>query len=214
MNIGFYGHSNCAYRGKGSYLDLVADRFKANIVNTGAKQGSEERILRELKQSRNIDVAIVVHSFAGCLYLPGCDRDIAIQIATHDRADYLFKPFDHIENPKFVAKFKDGDRFYDSIMHYKQFYYEADNQYDRFTGAALQIDQYLKSKNITTIHITERNRFPSWLKFQHGVIDENNITEDFKTYAVKRPFFANCITEEGNYIISNKIISLLEQCGL
>lgn len=213
MNIGFYGHSNCAYRGKGSYIDIVANHFKAKVANIGVKQGSEERILHELKRTSKLDVAVIVHSYSSCLYLPGCDRDVALSAMTANRAEYVFKAFDRTETPKFVDRFKDGGSFYDYVLIYKRFFYDPDTQYDRFTGSALQIDQYLKSKNIATVHITERNRFPGWLKFQHGVVDENNITEDFKIHAVRQPFFANCITEEGNYIVSQKLISLIDKCG-
>lgn len=214
MNIGFYGHSNVAYKGPGSYLNIVADHFGANIVSTGVKQGSEERILHELKRTRKLDVAVVVHSYASCLYLPDCDRDVALSMMSPNRADYLFKDFDHQENPLFVRKFKSGEFFYECITQYKQYLYNPDVQHDRFVGAALQIDQYLKAKNITTVHILERHRFPAWFQIQHGYIDMDNIVEDFKTHVAKRPFFYNCITEEGNYIVGNKLIDILTKCGL
>ena len=50
MNIGFYGHSNCAYSSPDSFLDIVANRLGANLVSKGVKQGSQERILFDLKK--------------------------------------------------------------------------------------------------------------------------------------------------------------------
>ena len=79
MKIGFYGHSDCAYLSNDSFLNIVANALDATIVNIGVRQGSEERILYELKKTRSLDVAIIFHSSPSYLFLPGCDRDFDLK---------------------------------------------------------------------------------------------------------------------------------------
>ena len=129
MKIGFYGHSNCAYLSKDSFLNLFAEHLNAEIVNTGARQGSEERILYELKKTRSLDLAIIFHSSPSYLFLPGCDRDFDLKsIEAH--ASYIWQTEEiqqiktswewHTEqHEKFVKKFKDLDNFINVITNYK-----------------------------------------------------------------------------------------------
>jgi hypothetical protein len=77
-NVGFYGHSSCAYRAEDSFLDILSNRLNFKIKNIGVRQGSEERVLFELKKTKGLDLAIIFHCPHDQIFLPGCDRDFAV----------------------------------------------------------------------------------------------------------------------------------------
>jgi hypothetical protein len=78
MNIGIYGHSIARWGRKQpySFITLLQDHFDAKIVNSGCTHCSEERILFELKKSKNLDLAMIFHSRVDCMFVPGWDRDV------------------------------------------------------------------------------------------------------------------------------------------
>jgi hypothetical protein len=90
MNLGFYGHSNCAYRSDDSLIDIVANTLHANVANIGVRQGSEERILFELKKTKNLDLAIIFHSQPHFIFIPNADRDMSIRQISNNKSQYLF----------------------------------------------------------------------------------------------------------------------------
>ena len=104
-HIGFYGHSNCAYRSPDSFIDMIATHYSADIVNLGVRQGSEDRILFELKKTKKLDLAIIFHSEPQYIFLPGCDRDIGLNQVDEQRAEYLFKDWDSNFNKTHHKKF-------------------------------------------------------------------------------------------------------------
>ena len=64
MNIAFYGHSGCAAPNHPeSWLNLLCTKLNFKMTNYGSLQGSEERILYELKKTRKLDLAIIFHSY-------------------------------------------------------------------------------------------------------------------------------------------------------
>ena len=77
MNIGLYGHSLAQWTNKQtfSFGSKLAKHYQANIVNSGCAQGSEERILFELKKTKNLDLAIIFHSNPDYVFVPSHDRD-------------------------------------------------------------------------------------------------------------------------------------------
>ena len=212
MKIGFYGHSNCAYTGPTSYLDLIAERFNGSIVNTGARQGSEERILFELKKTKELDIAIIVHSVPGYIFLPGCDRDIALNELTKKRATHILE-FDFHESyggyPKTIKKFKTGDNFYNVIGMYRDYFYNPDLSKNRFYGSLIQIDQYLVSTNIPCIHIVSNdNSIPNWFKFQSGIVDYS-ISELFTNFKTHEQDSKNSMDANGNIAVADKLEKLM-----
>ena len=204
MNIGFYGHSNIAYTGEHSYLNIVAEHFNANIACKGVKQGSEERILFDLKKTKRLNFAIVVHSHPSCIFLPGCDRDISLTRVNHERIDYL-----SARDKGFMEAFETTERFREVMEMYKQYFYHPDLFVNRYLGAAQQIVHYLESQSIPSIHIIKSEQFPSWFSFGPGIVNANDIANDFDTYEQKQPFFYNCISAVGNQVVADKLIDIM-----
>ena len=215
MNIGFYGHSNCAYRSPDSFLDLVASNFRGDIVNIGCKQGSEERILFELKKTRNLDIAIIFHSQLGSLFIPNSDRDVNVNSLTFERAEDLFLN-DHLDvsftennSPKFKQLFEDNENLFSSFDTYRKYFYHQDLTLNRYYGALIQIDQFLSYKNIKAIHVLDKKcPIPVWFKFTSGYVDYS-IMEIADKCKAQKPFFVNCISKEGNKMIADKLISIV-----
>jgi hypothetical protein len=214
MNIGFYGHSNCAYRSPESFLDIVATHYNGKIVNTGCKQGSEERILFELKKTKKLDVAIIFHCHHSALFIPESDRDIHLDVSIQRakdlfRTDHLDSEFTLEHNPKFNQLFKTNEHLYSAIDTYKTYFYHQDLVLNRYYGALLQIDQYLSFKNINTVHVLDdKCVIPNWFKFS-GCVDTEIMSIADREIA-KNPFFVNCISKEGNKLIADKLINLID----
>ena len=211
--VGFYGHSGCAYRDTTSYLDLFATLHNLGIVNWGVKQGSEERILYELKKTASLDLAIIFHSEPQYLFLPNCDRDIGLNNLREFRAEYLFRDwesqFTKSNHGKFLAKFKEPQNFLNVMGVYKEYFYTPDLQMNRFTGALIQIDQYCTSKGIPVIHITN-STVPQWFKFTSGIInsDINQIFSLHKSESTDK--YINGVTELGNQLVCDRLTELAE----
>ena len=89
MNIGLYGHSMASwqYQQPWSYITKIQNLYNANIVNFGVAQGSEERILFELKKTKKLDLAIIFHSAPDFMFVPSQPRDYC----TFDRDSLLEK---------------------------------------------------------------------------------------------------------------------------
>lgn len=211
MNIGFYGHSTCAYRGQDSLVDIVASNLNATIINTGVRQGSEERILFELKKSKNLDLAIIFHSEAQYLFLPDSDRDIGMNNIDDARAEYLFTDFSKNNHPKFVDIFKNEENFLDVFLNFKNYLYHPDLQMNRFIGALSQIDQYLYTRQIPTIHVVIKKTIPDWFKFKSGIVDNISMDLANKCAVKKGEWFVNCINKEGNLLIAQRLTGLAEE---
>lgn len=215
MKIGFYGHSNCAYTGPTSYLDLIAKRFNGSIVSTGVRQGSEERMLFDLKKTKELDFAVLVHSVPGYIYLPGCDRDIELKELTKKRATQVLEfddPLDQNTYPKMIKKFGTGDNFYNVMQTFRDYFYDPDLAKNRFYGALIQIDQYLVTRNIPCIHIVSNNNsIPNWFKFQSGIVDYTIVPmfERFKTTDPRLPDTMNIMNTIGNTIIADELEKLM-----
>lgn len=220
MNIGFYGHSNCAYRGEESFLDIVAKNFNGKIVNTGVKQGSEERILFEIKKTKNIDLAIIFHSPPKYLFIPDSDRDIDTTGFTNKRAEELFKndkldtQFVEKFNPLFKNKFENNEILFSSIDTYKKYFYHPDLSTNRFYGALIQIDQYVTAKKINAVHIIDKSAIPipAWFKFSSGIVDYS-IAEIIRNNPSKNKFFYNCTSKEGNILVARELVNIIAVRG-
>lgn len=79
MNIGIYGHSIAYYKNNDTnhFISLLQNHFKAKIVHTGIVQCSEERILFNLKKTKNLDLAIIFHVPPYNIFVPSWNRDIS-----------------------------------------------------------------------------------------------------------------------------------------
>ena len=222
MNIGFYGHSICAYRGKDSFIDIVEERTKSNIINIGVRQGSEERILFELKKTKKIDLAIIFHSPHNFVFLPGCERDFAVNSNFANKAQYIWdaaevEEWTHHKNhhENFFKYFGSKEEFIKVMNVYRERFYNSDLTMNRYYGSLLQIDQYLLSKKIKTIHvISKRLPIPVWFQFKSGIVDYS-ITEIIEKNGIPpNTFFVNCITKKGNELVADRLLEIFNEHSL
>ena len=233
MNIAFYGHSACAAPNHPeSWLNLLCNKLNSKMTNYGSLQGSEERILYELKKTRlpKLDLAIIFHSYYSYTFIPHIDRDFNMKgLEKNGRVSYLWdnpvhQQFEeewqqHSTNPifsKFYEKYKTPENFKKCIEIYKDYFDHKDLQMNRYYGALIQIDQYITSKKINCIHVVdvEKNHIPNWFFFTSGVIDTEGmkIFRENNTINLKDP---NGVTIEGNHkmalhfeeVIRNKFLN-------
>lgn len=289
MNIGLYGHSQAQWSGRDSfsYITKLKKHFQAEIVNSGVPQGSEERILFDLKKTKNLDLAIILHSAPEFIFVPTenrdfstLDRDVLINKVPSGRAKDWFKlnGFEYVPeemcdfwekipnmaayevlksfdiapefwektvadhntnsdkeknkkafdewvngNPEAVkALMKESkelsqevERFlglFDALELMKKYLYHHDLQMNRYYGALIQIDQYLKFKNIPVVHCLGKPWwYPKWFKFSSGVCDseiyklQHEVTGHY-AYAVDSE---NNMNEKGNKIAFDRILPLV-----
>lgn len=111
---------------------------------------------------------------------------------------------------KFIKKFETAENFYKIITSYKEYLYHPDLQANRFYGSAIQIDQYITSKNIKCIHILDANTFPNWFKFTSGIIDHTSTKIVENNQLPHGTFFPNNITKDGNIKLYNHLVKLIE----
>lgn len=193
---------------------MLATDMNANIVNIGVKQGSEERILYELKKTKNIDVAIIFHSEPQNLFLPGCDRDIKLSNLKQQRADYLFAYWDSNfyknNHSKFLSKFGNPDTFISAMKYYRTYFAEADLQMNRFMGAVIQIDQFCSAKNLKVVHVIDNTTsIQPWFKFSSGIVDMK-IKEIIKSNPLDPgEIYVNGTSATGNRLIKDTLLSIL-----
>ena len=217
LNIGFYGHSNCAYRSEDSLIDLVATALNANVVNIGARQGSEERILFELKKTKCLDIAIIFHSQPHFVFIPESDRDISMKQLTSDKFDYIFGDITNIyhrtHHKKFVELFKNSEELKRATHYLKTYFYHPDLQLNRFYGSMIQIDQYLLKKSIKAIHVISKNDMPGWFSFESGITDDSVISLIDQHPLKHNETFANVMTREGNKAVAKRLLELIGRGG-
>jgi hypothetical protein len=221
MNIGFYGHSSCSYRSKDSLIDLLAAKLDSEIVNIGVRQGSEERVLFELKKTKDLDLAIIFHCPSNFLFLPGCDRDFKIDGKFQSRASYIWNineiqdmneklGFHQEHHKKFIEKFQTINKFVNAMTTLKTFFFDPDLNMNRYYGSLSQIDQYLLAKQINTIHVVSNGLpLPDWFKFQSGIVDQSipELIEEHKSSS--SDWFVNGLTETGNVLIADRLYQLI-----
>ena len=217
MNIGFYGHSASCWAkfpiyDEVSFIDKIVERYQANLINFGVPQGSEERILFELKKTKQIDLAVIFHSMPKFLFLPGARRDVDITDIGQRKASYLWEEkstdnesLESFRNDYFSyggikENFKEIELFVAAMGLYHEFLYHPDLQMNRFYGALCQIDQYVTNKHIPTVHIYNSKAIPSWFKFSSGVIADDVETACKTYYKIGYP---NNVSLEGQSVIAD-----------
>jgi hypothetical protein len=215
MRIGFYGHSTASWSGfpidgVNSFIDKIIETHNAILVNSGVPQGSEERVLFELKKTKNIDLAIIFHSSPSYVFLPKCARDVSIydagirkaarlwdQNPTQEAIEATKEKYFSYGNIKEV--FEDIETFVSTMTLNQEYLYHPDLQMNRFIGALVQIDQYLVAKKIPAIHIYSENHIPSWFSFNSGII-ANDVQILINTY--NKSGFPNNLSAEGQQMIA------------
>jgi glycosyltransferase involved in cell wall biosynthesis len=225
MNIEFFGSSvigsNTFQPDKPkSFYDLILEHFNASSLNFMIAQCSEERILYNLKKTSEIDIAIIFHSTPQFIYFPNFTRDFVV-MHDHEIDDWNNRqPFlDYVDafkqNKKDIVHTDTGsyvpiEPVDVSIMKdFMKFHFNKDVNRSRFHGALSLIDDYVYAKKIPAIHVIH-DHIPGWFNFKSGVVDTDiwNIEREFSESFNKS---VNGISEEGNSLIFNKIISLTQR---
>ena len=270
MNIGVYGHSIALYdpNDTNHFITLLKEHYNAKIVNTGVAQCSEERILFELKKTKKLDLAIIIHSAPHNIFVPSWSRDISnvdkdsfktkvellkwldsnnidpeefddsvfwfstvsnsalVELCKHygvDVTEDIDVAMNYLEGNTsevkeqlldLVKKAKDDIEYfnglYDALLLSKKYLSHPDLSRNRYYGALIQIDQYLKAMNIPCVHLLDNHDwYPNWFKFESGPTDKvvANLQKD-STYYVGYEQSSNAVSREGNELIYNKIIEL------
>jgi len=210
MNIGFYGHSACVqYPGNTvtHFIDLIAKHFKnSNIIKHGYIQCSEERILYNLKKTSNLDLCIIFHSYPRYYFIPDVKRDVHYTSKQEEIEEKFNQYFFNNTNIK-------REDFIEAVTLYNKYFYDKDLNYNRYYGALIQIDQYLHAKNIPVVHCKnlDSNCYPSWFEFKSGVVSTHPEFIKMKYPEPNHLKSGNNITEEGNKIIFDMLLPLIDQ---
>ena len=199
-----------------SFYDLILDHFNATSLNYMIAQCSEERILYNLKKTSEIDVAIIFHSTPQFIYFPNFTRDFMVmqdhEIDDWDNRQHFLDYVDAFKQNKrdIVTNFSVPTEPIDAsiIKDFMKLHFNRDVNRNRFHGALSLIDEYVYSKKIPTIHVIN-DHIPGWFTFKSGIIDED-ICEIEKEYSVSFNKSVNGISEEGNNLIFNKLIGLIQ----
>lgn len=218
MNIGFYGHSSCKdidTPGNVSHIDKVRERFSANIVNIGVPQGSQERIIFELKKTTKIDIAIIFHSYPRILFLPKCSRDVSLHTVPSKKAE-LFWNIDngnpiskeqfeklHMTNGTIKDVFESAENYIEAMTKYKDFFWHPDLMKNRFEANLLLIDSYLYNNKIKSYHIINKLCLPKWATLQSGPV---NI--EIAEYPYYNGY--NNMSDESNLKVATTLIKWIE----
>jgi hypothetical protein len=99
MNIGFYG-TTAACASNTSFINIIKQELETNIISTGVLNGSEERILFEIKRAKHVDVAVIFHSTWKHVFVANCAADKFVE------EDLSSLEFEMLNN-----------RFYSTLMH-------------------------------------------------------------------------------------------------
>jgi hypothetical protein len=223
MKIGFYGHSTACWAGfpvkdQKSFIDMICEHYHATLVNKGVPQGSQERILFEIKKTKEIDLAVIFHSTSSFVYLPSCQRDLTLT-ELNDKAFYLWRELSDNSTDLAKAKeqyfsyggiketFEDIKIFIDTMSLYKKFLYHPDLNMNRYLGALVQTDQYIAAKKIPCIHIISKRNLPTWFTFTSGMFCYDIPELEKKYYKIQ---FPNNISAEGQQVLSKALIEKID----
>ena len=222
MIIGMFGASETAWHGYPyqcedtkelvvSWNDIVCKYFNAEQYNKAVLQGSMERVLYELKKcKKTLDIAIINISKFKFTHLPNCDIDFRVDHGIDNRAEQIFD-FKGIQHgPKFEShrnvknQFDSKQEFIDLCTLYKKYLYNSEAQINRHAGALLQIDLWLKTKNIKTIYLSRSENIPPWVSLTAGkIFDYMHLkAEEYRKFYN----LPNNISAEGQKIIAKWLI--------
>lgn len=223
-----------------TFFNLVYDYFSlpnsVNILENGDYEDghtlsrgfikcSEERILFFLKKTKidpENDIVIIFHGDPNFVFCPSLDHDFrnsAIDKWDRDYYEEKDKNFIQYENfkDKLPKDYYEGTdinwRDVETLLNtnLKNFYH-IDLQFNRYYGALIQIDQYLRSRKIPVIHCIHKEYIPSWFKFSSGIVDTELIEIQYNSdYSISYAKSSNGINEEGNKIIANKLTKYIKK---
>ena len=198
---------------------MTVEHYRATLVNKGVPQGSQERILFDLKKTKELDLAVIFHSIPNFVFLPSCQRDLTLK-ELNDKAFYLWKEMS--SNPTELAKakeqyfsyggiketFEDIQVFMNTVALYKKFLYHPDLNMNRYIGALVQTDQFITAKKIPCIHVAIKEKLPHWFKFTSGTVDYELAELEKKYRKIQYP---NNISAEGQQVFADALIKKIDE---
>ena len=226
-NIVFFGHSlfrTAKFSNNKTFNDTLVDIVYKNYNISDYEDmhvpcTSEERLLFLLKKYKKpMDVAIISHAHVQSVFCPSWDHDwVSARISAEELRHYeetdlkwKFIPTRYYtgESTGFIS-YKEVNS---ALADYREYFHNNDVQLNRYYGALMQIDQYLKYKNIPAIHLIREEYVPRWFKFTHGIVDYDFIrfqhpnNEHCSSYSET----ANSVSDYGNQLIADSIIDYIE----
>ena len=222
MIIGFFGASEVAWYGYPykctdnkelafSWNDIVCKYFQAEQYNKAVLQGSTERVLYELKKcKKKLDVVVINISNFKFTYIPNCSIDFNTGHSINTRAEQVFEFKGLQGGPKFEShrnfrdQFESKEEFITLCTLHKKYLYNSEAMLNRQAGALLQIDMWLKTKNIKTIYLSDPVNIPPWVSLTAG-----NVYDDMNILAAKHRKYRNLpnnISLEGQKLIAKWLI--------
>lgn len=207
----FYKPERHENQGQGpkTFVDLLHDRFNTTSDPSlrGIPMCSEERILYNLKKTKEIDVAIIIHSQPVFWFFFLDNRDLRVM----NDAD-ITNFFEVTAKNKlgdstslYCNKFPFSIEEVEKIVRFQQDYMlSPDLIRNRYLGALIQIDQYCTAKKLPVIHCVSSKDIPNWFKFSSGIVDtelKNIASKNFAGYEIS----VNSVSGEGNKMIADKL---------
>lgn len=226
MRIGIYGNSIAQWFRKQpqSFISKLQDHYSATIVNTGCAAGSEERILFELKKTKDLNLAIIFHADPMHVFVPSLNRDVSSidknellkKVTSPDNKTWYEEDIltfnTWLEESSIQYTLADYAELINALVLNKKYLYHPDLQRNRYYGALIQIDQYLTHTQIPVIHCLEKHGIPTWFKFTSGLVNTDlyKVYND-PAYSVKFAESDNRIDSNGNEVMFNKLVAMIDQ---
>ena len=234
MDIQFFGHSiftsNFSAKGEDgpyeTFVEQIVQKYDLPRKDVWIPTCSEERLLLEIKRYRSpIDYAIIAHADPMTVIFPRINHDFMSAKICNENQKYWTKkggPTWHVAKTLrfFSERYNETQAesqvywsdFAPEIENYRNWHYCPELQKNRYYGALIQIDQYLKQKNIKTIHLVRTEAIPSWFSFSHGIVDKEILNFQYEPpHATTYAKSLNAITEQGNKIITEKLIRYMQK---
>lgn len=237
MNLYVFGHS-ITWRKPvfnktmpNTFVDILFEKYNVPEYDHAYTYPycSTERILYFLKKIKQIDVAIIFYGLPEFFFAPSLDKDFILinekdyywddplweKLNTYPSVieDRPITPYEwkikrnsilnqknHITNKEFKSKYYD----------YLKYFHTVDLCRNRHYGALTQIDQYVNYKKIPVIHCPLPKTLPTWFNFTSGIVDTELYNYEF-THSCKHTLVKNAITEKGNQLIAEKLISYIDK---
>lgn len=241
MNIQFYGHSITNISREfpiKTFVDLILEKYQATCQphSRGIPLCSEERILYDLKKTKDMDVAVIFHTNEDFYFFLTDQRDH--EVMNSEELDRKFGDENHGFGESryglLVDKAKDraiGNCAWETyktadiktlLTNYQNLMLSKDLMRNRYFGALIQIDQYCTSKGIPVIHCPlDKRSIPTWFNFTSGIVDYEINAYNYKHLGwgtgQPNPHYIgyqksdNAISEEGNVLIADRLCSHIDQ---
>lgn len=228
MDIQFFGSSVCITSdNQETFIDMVCNHYGIDVKGstskfyTGVPKCSEERILFYLKKIDKPDVAVIFHAHPNNVFFPSWFRDLWNASIERNQLDHWSKTnlqLQMIVDLRYMTSMNsvaiDDDYYWHNMerssINYQEFF-NHDLQRNRFYGALIQIDQYVKAKGIHAIHLPYPKTIPSWFEFTSGVVDHELGSFQHKVeHNCSYRETPNAVNPDSNRVMADKLIGYID----